>query len=156
MELIKSIISETPIWVWGILAYIVFVGINATKQQIIFVPRLFIVPALLMYFRIQDVMATHLMGYLCVGLIVGVIVGYFFKSPPLNVNKQKYQVELSGSYLPLILLLTLFSMEYTFGVLGSMQHPYAKEYKYLEVLFSMLISGFFLGKAVYYLCRLNR
>ena len=155
MELILSIITGSPIWVWAILAYIVFVGINATKQQIVFVPRLFIVPAILMYLRIQEAKSTDLIYYLCAGLIVGFIVGYFFKSPPLKVIKQKYQVQLTGSYFPLILLLIIFSMEYTFGVLGSMKHPFAQQYKYIKVLFSMLISGFFLGKAVYYLRRLN-
>ena len=83
-------ITGTPIWVWGILAYIVFVGIKATQQQSVFVPRLFIVPTLLIYLRIQDVMSNDLIWYVCAGLIIGFVVGCLFKSLPLNVNKQKY------------------------------------------------------------------
>ena len=49
-SIIKFIIHTiigTPWWVWIILVYLLFVGIKALKPRIVYLPKLFIIPAVL-------------------------------------------------------------------------------------------------------------
>ncbi len=43
-----SIIIGTPVYVWAILIYLVFVGIKAINTRIVYLPKVFIIPLVLM------------------------------------------------------------------------------------------------------------
>ena len=45
-QLLK-IISDTPTWIWFVFGYLIFIGIRATDNRIVYIPKLFIIPLVL-------------------------------------------------------------------------------------------------------------
>ena len=155
MGLIRSIITGTPIWVWGILAYIVYVGIQATKERIVSIPKLFIIPIILIALRYNVFLSDHaaLCGFSICG---GTGLGFWVTTKNSGIIlKEISSVKLPGSYITLVFLLSFFLLKYVFGYLSSAHNPIAVEYAYIEVLLSSLLTGYFLGRGLYYVSRLR-
>lgn len=148
-----SVLTNTPIWVWGILAYIVFVGIQATKERIVSIPKLFIIPVILITIRYQVFLSEHALLF-GLSICVGAGLGFWITAKkPGVILKDINSVKLPGSYVTLVMLLSFFLLKYAFGYLNSVQNPIALEYASIEVFVSALLTGSFLGRGIYYLYR---
>lgn len=153
MELIWSFVTGTPIWVWCVLGYIVFVGIQAINERIVAIPKLFIIPAILITIRYQVFLSEHAL-LCCLSIFVGVGLGFWITAKkPGVILKDNNSVRLQGSYVTLVMLLSFFLLKYVFGYLNSVQNPIALEYASIEVFVSALLTGSFLGRGLYYLYR---
>ena len=151
-EKILHIISGTPLWVWFVLYYLLVVGIKATKERDVYLPKLFIIPVVLtaMKYKIfinatMDIWITYF-----ITLIIGLMIGYMVASRE-KIEVSNMMVRLQGSYQTLIILLLFFSVKYIFGYLNAAHPELIAEYLNIEIVCSGIFSGYFLGKAVRYL-----
>ena len=152
LEMILGIVKTTPWYVWGILGYVLYIGIQSTKIRTIWIPRLFIIPVILIGLKVSDFLNAGLItgiSYLFC-LAAGCTMGYFFISGRIiEFNKKDPYIKLSGSYQTLVLLVSIFIIKYFFGFLKSTKPEIIQDYIYLEDLISLLISGYFLGSALH-------
>lgn len=44
-----DLLKGTPIWVWILFAYLIFIGVKSLKTRSVFIPKLFIVPLVLIF-----------------------------------------------------------------------------------------------------------
>lgn len=154
MHSIISIMAGTPLWVYGVFAYLMWVGYQATKDRVIWVPRLFIIPAILTGLKYKFFLTASSLALLSYGcwMLIGLLGGLFVASRSnFIVDRQTRTVRLKGSYQTLVLLVIVFSIKYVFGYLNSTAPDIALEYRVLEYGISALISGFFLGRSLWYL-----
>jgi hypothetical protein len=156
VELIKSIILDTPIWVWGILAYILYVGIQAFKERIVSIPKLLIMPMVLIAVRYKVFLSDNTAVLSWLSICSGAGLGIWITAKNAGaILKEINSVKLQGSYATLVLLLSFFMLKYAFGYLSSTHNVIAVEYAFIETLLSSLMTGYFLGRGFYYMYRLR-
>ncbi len=152
LMLVAGVIAGMPWWVWGILVYLLFVGIDATRDQVVFVPKLFIIPTILFWVR-RHFFATAspflLTVYFGTLLLSGLLQYLFIRKTSVVVVKEKYSVKIEGTYTTLALLMVFFWAKCIFGYLHSEYPALAAQYFVYEVAVNALIAGNFLGRAGY-------
>ncbi len=160
MKGILHFITGAPWWVSALLAYLLYIGFKATKPQTIWLPRLFILPILLTsLFLINllqgptiqlDVLAAYFVSF-----IVGSMISWFIvRRVQLTFDKPKLLLTLPGSYITLIILISLFSFKYYCGYIEATQPTQLPTYwVYLKTIPSGFFSGLSMGQALTYLYR---
>lgn len=151
---LKHIFLNTPIWVWFVLAHLVHVGILATRRRVVYLPVLFLIPVILITLRHKMIFDIDLLPTYALWMLVGGLSGFLYAGRiPIQVLKNKGAVEVPGTYVTLVILLSFFAIKYVFGYLQAVHPDWATPYKLLEVAFTAVLSGFFLGRSVNYLRR---
>lgn len=147
MELIWSILTHTPWWVWLILVWVLYVGIRSLKDRIVSWPMLMAVPAIIMGLKLKTFFGGNLwltLGSLAIGVLLG---GRHALQTSIKVFKATKSIGIPGSYSTLIAAGLFFVLKYVFGYLESSGSNLAIEYAAAETLGSGTISGYLLGKA---------
>lgn len=146
-------IFATPWWVWGILAYLIFVGIKATRTHTLSLPKLFIIPLILIALKYTLFFSKQAILYVgCIGL--GFALGWMMSMRmPLKILKQKKAIELPGTYVTLVLFLGFFLIKYVFGYWESDYVELFLKYEWLNLIVTGVFSGYFLGRACCYVYR---
>ncbi len=140
-------LTSTPIWVWGILGYLVYVGIISMQTRIVPLFVLFIPPAIFISMKYNvflSVGAFSYLGFIAIGLAIGYAVGQRIK---IKIIKHANAIEIPGNYSTIFLFLSLFLCKYIFGALNSINPALAAKYFLIDYAISGIFSGFMLGKA---------
>jgi len=150
---IQKIITGTPTWVWFAFAYLLYIGIVATKRRVVFLPQLFIIPVIMLgikYKMLLQAPPSFLIIYIFCYLVAACI-GYFIaRDEPIKITKGSILVELPGNKQTLILLILFFCVQYIFGYLDSTNPALACDLYILKMAVNGTIPGYFLGKTVNY------
>jgi len=154
-ESILNIIKGTPYWAWVVLGYLIFVGVKASKQAQVYLPKLFLIPFILMAIKYKMFMSAKCYIWIyVVALLFGASIGYMFAmKEKIKVIKKNKSVAVPGSYQKLVLLIIFFVFQYIFGYLHATNSVVATKYFGLELFIIGLFPGFFLGKTLNYLKR---
>lgn len=144
------IIKGTPLYVWFILVYLLFVGINSLKQNIVYLPKLFIIPFVLLAIKYKAFLSGEAVVFFLV--IAMASLGSFFihANNKVEIVKNSQSVQVPGSYSTLIILLSFFFVKYYFGYLKSADPDLALKYSFIENIISGLFSGYLIGRAIRY------
>jgi hypothetical protein len=154
LEFIIDMIIGTPLWVWGILAYLLFIGIRATRSRRTYPYKLLIIPAIFIALNYKTLTSSTdiimFLAFLCIGAYIGFRLATKIS---IKIYKKLKYLEIPGSYATIITLLLFFSIKYIFGYMQVMQPIVAMRYEYIEAATSAVVSGFFIGKSFCYLYR---
>ncbi|WP_295554130.1 DUF6622 family protein [uncultured Stenotrophomonas sp.] len=164
MNMLQQLASQTPIWVWLLLAFLVTRGIAAMKPGETSLQKLAIVPALFAMWGAWSI--SHRFGASLTswsewlaGIATGAALGW------LLLNRLKLTVDRSTgklwrnadfSLLPLLLLITFlvkYGFEVAFAVSPSL--PANAGFSAAYLLLSGGITGLFIGKYCRYLASLR-
>ena len=152
-DAVIKIVTGTPLEIWVILGYLLYIGFKATQPRTVYLPSLFIVPLILTGMKslyLPSMQVPYYFAAWLLGLVIGKLSAY---STPLAFFKDSWSIELPGSYTPLIILLSFFTTKYVFGFLNATQPEIALEYASIESIITGLLSGYLLGRAFCYLTR---
>jgi len=148
---LMSILSQTPIFVWVLLAWLIYRGVNALQDREIPIRRLFILPLVFLILAVTAVagQGERALLFMLPGLLVGGLIGRFFarQSQPLRVGNKPNSVIRPGSYSTLLLILFAFITKYILIVYGA-THPQLQGQWLYNTLFgglSGLTAGLFWG-----------
>jgi hypothetical protein len=156
MDAIISTIAGTPLWVWAVLAYLIFVGIKALHTRVVFIPKLFIIPSILLFMKYKIFLSGNAPLYISF-ILLGLFIGFILcMKAPMKIFKKTKSVELPGSPVTLVLLLFFFAIKYTFGYLHSAMPDVAEHYTFLDLAISGSFTGYFLGQPVCYFFRWHK
>lgn len=151
-----AIIQHTPAWVWGLLAALSAVGLSQTRPRAISVLRVTVLPLVLIGLSLTGVFSAF--GHFPVALggwAAGFGVALTFARSAVAVRgaswiESRNMIHVPGSWLPLILILTLFAIKYIAGVNLAM-HPELHGNATFAGLCSLgygFFSGLFLARAL--------
>lgn len=155
---IFDIFLGTPYWVWGIFAYLVYVGIKATKPHAVPVLRMGIIPTIFILWSLYSAFykcnaCPHYVGLWFLALLMGIYIGYRI-ALQYKINRDANNcIHVPGSFLPLLLSMLFFTLKYMLGVSYAL-YPILKANMLLlsvDLTVSGLISGIFLGRFGYIL-----
>ena len=150
-----KVILHTPIFVWCLLAYLLWGGWKAGRMYIASWKTLLIMPAIMITWSVYTIIARHSIfsiSFWAVSIIVGIWIGSVtIRRLSLRFDKGKNLIEIPGSWTPLILSFSIFILRYFLGVTYGL-HPELRGNSTLLVIENMatVISGIFTGRLIGY------
>lgn len=147
--MLQQIISHTPLYVWAILAFLVYRGVLASRTRDVSIKSSVILPLAMLLLSLQgihsafglDGMAPAL--WLLGGLASGVLAWRLAAPGAVTADPARGTVRLRGSWLPLVLMMTIFCMKYAVAIAMGFQP--ALRHATMFVLPVCLLYGVFSG-----------
>lgn len=151
-----QILLHTPTWVWLALALLLWRGYAMTRPQSVPRSRLVILPGLFVLLSLGGVISTF--GPRSAALLCwagGMALSSYETQRPGAPRGAVYlahsrRYELPGSWVPLLLIVLIFTVKYGVGVQLAL-HPLLREVEPLMLAVSTIygaLSGVFLGRAL--------
>ncbi|MBZ0330735.1 hypothetical protein KZO25_10465 [Halomonas sp. ANAO-440] len=151
-----EIITNTPLWVWPLLLFLLYRGVQQSKARTVGLSRLGIIPAIFLFLGCYGLI--HAFGADPINLAlwafgIGLAVLLHIKlAIPRGVrfSPQQQSFLVPGSWQPLIIMLAIFCAKFTVGVIVGMQLPMADTATFAASVSLVygLFGGMFLGRAV--------
>jgi hypothetical protein len=152
MKFALQILIHTPIWVFPLFAYLVWLGIKAMRPRTVTIWRSLIVPAVFivwglsrLFSRQQDVM-WPLVAWLAAAAIL-LVVG-LLTARPIELDHTTGEIRRPGSAIPLIRNITVFALQYTVAVIAAVDPHDATTAAIVGRAISGGTTGYFLGRTI--------
>jgi hypothetical protein len=152
---IWQILIHTPLWVWGLLAALLVLGVLQSRPRQVARWQLLALPLALLLlglwsmapgFAAQPLAAVVWLASLALGMRWGL------KLPRAAATRwmpDQQRVHLPGSWVPMVIIMTIFVLRYVTGVAQAM-HPEWRSQLHVQALLAVafgVLSGVFLGRA---------
>ena len=116
-----AIVQHTPVWVWGLLAALLALGLSQARTRDISLTRITVLPLILLTLSVSGVLSAF--GHLPIAIaawIGGVAVALGLGRRAVAVRGASWsagtrQLRVPGSWLPLVLIVGLFMIKYMAG-----------------------------------------
>ena len=152
--MLNQILAGTPIWVWGILAFLLYRGFIASKDRTVSLKSLCIMPLVMLGLSIQGMLTNFgltTLAWTSWGLAYLVVTAIAWKSvsaKDLRILKAQSQIYLRGSWLPLILMMAIFIIKYSINVMLSIDPQRQTQTLFITAvgLVFGILNGMFMGK----------
>ncbi len=154
--MIVNILSHTPVWVWGLLAALMALGVSQTRQRHVAPWRLLMLPLVLLGLGLWSMAPgftalplTALVWLAALGAGTALLAG---RPAPVGTTwlPAAQRLRLPGSWMPMLLILVVFALRYAANV-GMAFNPgwcHAPELLLPLALLYGGSSGLFLGRAL--------
>jgi hypothetical protein len=141
--MIQQIISHTPVYVWALLAFLIYRGVVAAKDREVSLGKLFIIPVVMLVISLAGINGHGLLGagvwgVWLTGVLASVLVVWTADKGGIVVDRAAGTVLQRGSWTPLVLMIAIFVTKYSVAVLSAM-HPELQR----QMLFVVAVSGLF-------------
>ncbi|MDO9359878.1 MAG: hypothetical protein Q7T70_12895 [Polaromonas sp.] len=158
-EALGTVLSKTPLWVGGLFAALLALGLSQTRDRQVSQLRMAIMPlamnGLSLWGTASAFGKSPLFGYVMLAWAVGALLTgslVAMTSPPAGTRHDAASRSFSipGSWLPMALILGIFLTKYIVGVDLTMQPGLAQDSQYTLVVGSLygVFSGTFAGRAI--------
>ncbi|MEO6918351.1 MAG: DUF6622 family protein [Collimonas sp.] len=149
-----QIISHTPLWVWALLAFLVYRGVLASVDREATLKKLSIIPLVMLALSWEGI-SSHfgitpltLACWLLPAGIAASLSWLFFRKDRVTAHPDRGVVFQRGSWLPLMLMMGIFLTKYTVGVLLAMHPELVRDPVFTAVVCSLygIFNGMFIGR----------
>lgn len=162
MEGILQALKGTPLWVYLLFVFLIWLGVKSIKTRVLSIYRLAILPTFITFMGIQTARSAFSISFLPVfafvlALILGGALGMReMGKKMLRVDQKRHLVEVPGTWMTLILILVIFSAKYYFGYALARDPTRAEDTTFELSLLSVtgLCVGLLVGRFVIYLYKL--
>ena len=159
-EFAMQILKGTPIWVWAILAALLYLGSKQLKPRVVKRYSVLIAPVVFLFVGLMA-SGRGLVGFTtwAVSLMTFAAVTFFVWQPTAGARYEANgdRLHMPGSVVPMLLMLAIFLLNYVINVVLAVNPAYRSEMVWQVVPAFVLgaLSGVFVGRAAT-LFRLNR
>jgi hypothetical protein len=156
MNNLLPILQAAPLWVWALLALLLFLGIRSLRTRAVPVASLVALPLAFFGLSVSNLLPLDHLAPLRIGvwiaaLLVGTVPGWFsIRARRIAVDRTRRRITMPGSVMPLILMLAAFAGGFYFGYLFA-RYPELKTDPATLIMASTyrgLMSGYFLGQTI--------
>lgn len=156
--MIGPILANTPLWVWGLLAALVALGLSQARGRRASLGRVTFMPITMTALSLSGTVAAFgnspLFGEVLMVWIGAAAAMLTLTAPLAPAAGTRYDAasrsfELPGSWTPLVLILGIFLTKYAVGVELAMQPQLAQDGRFTLIVGALygLFSGIFAGRA---------
>jgi hypothetical protein len=152
MKFAWQVLIHTPLWVFPLFAYLVWLGIRAMQPRTVTIWRSLIVPAVFIVWglsrllsRQQDVM-WPLLAWLAAALVLLPVA--LLTAQPFELDHSTGKITRPGSVIPLIRNVTVFALQYTVAVISAVDPDGRTTATLVGRAVSGATTGYFLGKTI--------
>ena len=120
--MLQHIFSHTPLYVWAILGFLVYRGVLASRAREVSLRKLCIIPLVMLVLSLSGVYGSFgLAGSAPFAWLLGAVAGAALAWTLADPRKivaipARASVQRPGSWLPLILMMSIFCMKYAVAV----------------------------------------
>ncbi len=150
--MILSVLFGAPLWVWPLMFFLIGYGIRASRNRTTSVFAVYLIPMLgfITLRTIIGISADALIWSAYISLyLIGALIGYRIQKKWL-LGKSGKHVTLAGEWVTMVVVMTLFWMNFAFGVLRVMSPDLSTQawfvFGYAAIV--GLASGSLLGRAL--------
>jgi hypothetical protein len=146
----------TPIWVWAVLVMLTAIGASMMQTRIVSVKRLTRLPVLMTIYSFTSALLSfgarpaYSLAWLAGLVSVYLMLRKLAKPSSARYLADRQSFEVPGSVVPLLLMLAIFSLKYTLGVLSVRMPMLVAEPQFAALANAMLgmLSAAFLARSV--------
>jgi hypothetical protein len=156
--MLHQVISHTPLYVWALLAFLMYRGYLAASDREVSLRNLFIIPAVMLYLSVSG-MQQYFGGGTTVwtcwlgGAAAGAALAWRLNGAAIAVNRAAGTVVQRGSWAPLALMMGIFATKYTIAVLMTVHPAAVHDATIVAATCTIygLFNGIFVGRLARYL-----
>jgi hypothetical protein len=154
--MITTILANTPVWVWGLLAALVALGLSQTRSRNVAPPRLLALPLALLGLGLWSMAPAFAavplaaLGWVAALTLSATMARRLTLPAGARWLPTEGRLHLPGSWLPLAVIMVIFLLRYTLGV-GQAFHPDWRTAQAVQLPLAAVygaISGLLLGRAL--------
>lgn len=148
-----QILSHTPLYVWAILAFLVWRGVAELREREIAISRMFVLPLVMLVLSLHDIAlkfgfdATVLAAWMT-AFAAAALLSWRFGRVRVAPGSAPGRVRVAGSVVPLLLMLSIFALKYVTSVLLAVRPDLADQGMVVMAVCAMfgVFNGYFLGR----------
>lgn len=146
-----QILSHTPLYVWAILAFLIWRGVVELRDREIAARRLFVLPLVMLALSLHDIAlkfgfgAAALGAWLTGGAVAGLLAWKFGRTR-VAADAAPGRVLVRGSVVPLLVMMAIFLTKYVTSVALVVQPALAGQLSAAICAVYGLFNGWFLGR----------
>ena len=119
--MLQQIVSHTPAYIWGILGFLVYRGVAASRDRSLTVRQVFILPVVMLVLGLQSTangfgLESPAGAAWLTGLATGVAMVWQRAGKSYVLDRASGMVHLRGSWLPMALMMTIFLGKFAMAV----------------------------------------
>jgi hypothetical protein len=151
MPAILTIVQHTPLWVFAVLAVLMWLGLQGFRSRTVPIWRLLVTPAIFILWGASSIATRSLSSpvvvadWLAAAALTAAIAWTTSRLDNVEINRQQQTVRLPGSTFPLIRNLLIFTAKYALGVAVTVIPAWRSELVLWDIAVSGASAGYFLG-----------
>jgi hypothetical protein len=152
VAMVFEILRHTPVWVYALFAYLVWMGLKRLQPSVRDMRRVYVVPAVFIVWGLSglvqraDVLPHGGWNWL-LGAVLGVALGAILQQR-MQVDRRHRRVLQPASVVPLLRNLAIFGSHYLLNVAAAIHPRESVDYLGWDVIVSGLSAGYFVGWAI--------
>lgn len=157
-RMLGTVLQHTPVWVWGLLAGLIGLGLSQARARTAGLARVALMPVVMTTLSLWGTVSAFggspLFGYVMLAWMVGASVTVAAVAPIAPARGSDYDAAtrtftLPATWVPLVLILGIFLTRYVVNVDLAMQPGLARDGQYTLLVGALygLFSGIFIGRA---------
>ncbi|MDP3618433.1 MAG: hypothetical protein Q8R63_01445, partial [Ramlibacter sp.] len=158
-QVMLQILKATPLFVWGILVAITVLGLTQARDRTASVARIAIMPvvmtvlgfwSLISAFSQSPVFGLALLAWVASAAVMIGLIGTLAPPSDASYDESTRTFAVSGSLLPMALMMAIFLTKYFVGVETSMNPGVALDGVFALIVSALygMFSGIFSGRAI--------
>jgi len=150
--MVFEILRHTPVWVYALFAYLVWMGLSRLRPSLRDVRRVYVVPAVFIVWGLSglaqraDVLPNAGWNW-ALGAVIGIALGGMLQQR-MQVDRPRRRVLQPASVVPLLRNVAIFGSHYLLNVAAAIHPRDSAGYLGWDVIVSGLSAGYFIGWAI--------
>lgn len=151
--MLEKIIINTPLWVWALLAFLVYRGIRSAADREIKFGRLFVIPLVMLGLSLHGIASTFGTGadvmliWLVSAIAAGLLAWHFSGYRTIVADPVRGVLFQPGSWAPLMLMMGIFFTKYVVAITLVMHLQYKEHAVFVTSICALygVFNGIFIG-----------
>ena len=155
--MIQQIVSHTPVYVWALLAFLIYRGWLASQDRETSLRKVALIPLVMVGLSVTSIngngpLGDGVWGLWALGAVASAAAIWQFSRREIMVNRAAGTVLQRGSWMPLALMVAIFVTKYTVAVMSAMhpELPHSVPFAASVALLYGVFNGLFLGRLARY------
>jgi hypothetical protein len=145
-----DILAHTPLWVWALYAFVLFMGWQRSRERIVSVWRLLVLPGLLLILTVSGWIGAGLesLPAILLGFVAGGTGGWLLVREGAARRLEGNKLWLRGDIWTFVQIVFILVFRYATTVAGILNPAFATDpvWHPLTLLISSALTGLFLGR----------
>lgn len=150
----SQIITNTPIWVFILFFFLVFLGLAQTRDKEISIKRVFILPLIMLLLSLAGLFTAFginiiSISFYLLALSFAIVLNIYLKLPRNSIYKKEEKIFfIKGSFIPFFIIMAIFFTKYFVGVVSARELSFINSLSYIITISSLygFYSGMFFGR----------
>jgi hypothetical protein len=147
---ILDILTHTPVWVWALFAFILYMGYQRTKDRIVSLWRILLLPGIMALVSVSGWINAGVASLpaIAVGLVVGGTAGWLLERQGATRRLENNKLWLRGEWWSLVQIVLIIGFRYTMAIMPFLNPSFAADptWHLASMFISSLLSALFVGR----------